>query len=161
MKPLIEKPAPAPDNTQPVRIAPSPARMRTGVFITLLGLFILVVGARPSWFGWDRSSVVGFLQISVFLIGLAFICIGGYVGVGALWKGLPRSIIADIGLRFVATGYVISAFSGMADAFGMGSQPIPAVPYFGQLQATGVVIGEVVIGIGFLMFIPYQASGSK
>src|ERR1700690_3041927 len=155
MNPSTEQPAHTPIKTQPVKIAPSPARMRTGVVITLIGLFVLTVGARPSWFGWDRSSVVGFVQITVFLIGLAFICGGGFVGVGALWKGMPRSIMSDIGLRLVATGYVISAFSGMADVFGMGSQPIPAAPYFGQLQATGVVIGEVVIGIGFLLFIPY------
>ncbi len=119
-----------PEKTQPVKIAPSPARMRTGVVTTLIGLFIFTVGAEPTWFGWDRSAVVGFVQISVFLIGLGFICGGGYVGVGALWKGMPRSIIADIGLRLVATGYVISAFSGMADVFGMGSQPVPAVPIF-------------------------------
>ena len=155
MNTSTEQPAHTPIKTQPVKIAPSPARMRTGVVITLIGLFVLTVGARPSWFGWDRSSVVGFVQITVFLIGLAFICGGGFVGVGALWKGMPRSIMSDIGLRLVATGYVISAFSGMADVFGMGSQPIPAAPYFGQLQATGVVIGEVVIGIGFLLFIPY------
>jgi hypothetical protein len=158
MNPSIEQPAHTPIKTQPVKISPSPARMRTGVIATLIGLFIVAVGTKPSWFGWDRSSVVGFVQITVFLIGLAFICGGGYVGVGALWKGLPRSIMSDIGLRLVATGYVISAFSGMADVFGMGSQPIPAAPYFGQLQATGVVIGEVVIGIGFLLFIPYQNS---
>ena len=158
MNPLIEQPASTPIKTQPVRVAPSQARMQTGVVTTLIGLFILTVGAKPSWFGWDRSSAVGFVQITVFLIGLAFICFGGFTGVGALWKGMPRSIIADIGLRFVATGYVISAFSGMADVFGMGSQPIPAVPYFGHLQATGVVIGEVIISIGFLIFIPYQKS---
>jgi hypothetical protein len=158
MNQSLEQPASSPVKTQPIKIEPSPARMRTGVVTTLIGLFIFFVGVEPSWFGWDRSPVVGFVQITVFLIGLAFICGGGYVGVGALWKGMPRSIMADIGLRLVATGYVISAFSGMADVFGMGSQPIPAAPYFGQLQATGVVIGEVVIGIGFMLFVPYQRS---
>ena len=132
--------------------------MRTGVVVTLIGLFIFSVGARPGWYGWDRSAVVGFVQIAVFLIGLGVICIGGYVGLGALWKGMPRSIIADIGLRFVATGYVVAAFSGMADVFGMGSQPLPAVPYFGRLQATGVVVGQAIIAIGFVMLIPFQRS---
>jgi hypothetical protein len=158
MNPSIGQPAPDPVKTQPVKLAPSPTRLRTGVVATLIGLFVFTVGTEPNWYGWDRSPVVGFVQITVFLIGLAFICGGGYVGVGALWKGMPRSIMADIGLRLVATGYVISAFSGMADVFGMGSQPIPAVPYFGQLQATGVVIGEIVISIGFLLFVPYQRS---
>ena len=132
--------------------------MRAGAVTTLLGLFIFSVGARPGWFGWDRSMVVGFVQIAVFLVGLGIICVGGYVGLSALWKGMPRSIIADIGLRLVSTGYVIAAFSGMADVFGMGSQPVPAVPYFGRLQATGVLVGQVVIAIGFVMLIPFHRS---
>ena len=130
--------------------------MRAGAVMTLIGLFIFTVGAKPSWIGWDRSPVVGFVQISVFLIGLGIICVGGYVGLGALWKGMPRSIVADIGLRFVATGYVVAAFSGWADVFGMGSQPLPSVPYFGRFQAVGVLIGQVIIAIGFIMLIPFH-----
>jgi hypothetical protein len=158
MKPLNDPAGSRSEKTQPAQIKPSPARMRTGVVTTLIGLFVFSVGARPGWFGWDRSAVVGFVQISVFLIGLGIICMGGIVGLGALWKGMPRSIIADIGTRFVATGYVVSAFSGMADVFGMGSQPLPALPYFGRLQATGVVIGQAIIALGFVMLIPFQRS---
>jgi hypothetical protein len=99
---------------------------------------------------------VGFVQIAVFLAGLGAICVGGYVGLLALWKGRARSILADIGLRLVSTGYVIAVFAGMADVFGMGSQPLPGIPYFGPWQATGVVIGEVLIAIGFLLVIPYR-----
>jgi hypothetical protein len=101
--------------------------------------------------------VVGFVQISVFLLGLAIICVGGMMGLLAFWKGKPRTIIADIGLRLVSTGYVISVFAGMADVFGMGSQPLPGIPYFGPWQATGVVIGQVLIAVGFLMIIPYRS----
>jgi hypothetical protein len=156
MKPLNDQAGSRSDKTQPAEIKPSPARMRAGAVTSLIGLFIFTVGAKPTWIGWDRSPVVGFVQISVFLIGLGIICVGGYVGLGSLWKGMPRSIVADIGLRFVATGYVVAAFSGMADVFGMGSQPLPSVPYFGHLQATGVVIGQVIIAIGFVMLIPFQ-----
>lgn len=131
-------------------------RIRTGLFITLAGFFIFIVGAKPDWLGWDRSPVVGFVQIAVFLVGLAIICLGGYIGLLALWGGGQRSIAADIGLRLVSTGYVISVFSGMADVFGMGTHPLPNVPYFGPVQATGVVLGEIVIGIGFLLLIPYR-----
>jgi xanthine/uracil permease len=158
MKPFNEQAGSRPEKTQPAQMKPSPPRMRAGAVVTLIGLFIFTVGARPSWFGWDRSPVVGFVQISVLLIGLGIICVGGYVGLGTLWKGMPRSIVADIGLRLVATGYVIAAFSGMADVFGMGSQPVPAVPYFGRLQATGVLIGQVIIAIGFVMLIPFHRS---
>lgn len=131
-------------------------RIRTGLFFTLTGFFIFIVGAKPDWLGWDRSPVVGFVQIAVFLVGLAIICIGGYIGLLALWGGEQRSIAADIGLRLVSTGYVISVFAGMADVFGMGTHPLPGVPYFGPVQATGVVLGEVIIGVGFILLIPYQ-----
>jgi hypothetical protein len=74
----------------------------------------------------------------------------------ALWGREQRSIIADIGLRLVGTGYVIAVFTGMADVFGMGSQPLPNVPYFGPWQAAGVLIGQMIIAVGFLMLVPYR-----
>jgi hypothetical protein len=131
-------------------------RVRFSLITVLLGLFVFVVGAKPGWFGWDRSPVVGFVQIAVFLVGLALICIGAYVGLVAMWGNEQRSIVADIGLRLVGTGYVISVFTGMADIFGLGSQPLPAVPYFGPWQALGVLIGQIVIALGILMTIPYS-----
>ena len=149
------------ENTQPLPAKPSPIRIRVGLATTFIGLFIFTVGAKPGWFGWDRSPVVGFVQISVFLIGLAIICLGGYISLLALWKSAPRTIAADIGSRLVSTGYVIAVFSGMADVFGMGSQPLPQVPYFGPWQATGVLIGQIVIAVGFLLLIPYSLPNKK
>jgi len=135
----------------------SSLRVRFSFIAVIFGLFIFAVGAKPGWFGWDRSPVVGFVQIAVFLVGLGLICIGGYVGLVALWGNDARSIVADIGMRLVGTGYVVSIFTGMADVFGMGSHLLPAVPYFGPWQSAGVLIGQVVIAIGFLMMIPYHS----
>jgi hypothetical protein len=129
---------------------------RFGLFATLFGFFVFTMGAKPEFFGMDRSPVVGFVQIAVFLVGLGIICVGGYVALIALWGDDERSIIADIGLRLVATGYVLTVFTGMADVFGMGTQPLPDVPFFGPLQATGVGIGQAVIALGFLMTIPFK-----
>lgn len=140
----------------PTQGLPSRMRARFGTTLSLVGFFIFVVGAKPGWFGWDRTPVVGFVQIAVFLVGLGLICTGGYFGLGALWRGLARTITADIGIRLVATGYVIAVFAGMADVFGMGTQSLPDIPYFGPWQAVGVVAGQVVIAIGFLMFIPFR-----
>ena len=131
-------------------------RVRAGLIITLFGLFVFLVGAKPAWFDLQRSPTVGFVKISVFLVGLAIICLGGYISLRGLWKGMERSIAADIGLRMVATGYVIAVFSGMADVFGMGSQTAPLIPFFGPIQALGVLLGEIVIAIGFLLLIPYR-----
>lgn len=134
----------------------SNVRIRFSLICVALGLFIFVVGTKPNWFGWDKSSAVGFIQIAIFLVGLALICVGGFIGLSALWGKAQRSIIADIGLRLIWTGYVIAVFTGMADVFGMGSQALPKVPYFGPWQAGGVLIGQFVIAIGFLMLIPYH-----
>ncbi len=131
-------------------------RIRSGLFLTLVGLLVFLVGARPAIFGLDRSPVVGFVQIAVFLVGMAIICLGGYVSLMAFWRNGDRTIPADIGTRLVTTGYVIAVFSGMADVFGFGTQLRPRVPFFGPWQATGVQIGEVVIAIGFVLLIPYR-----
>jgi hypothetical protein len=142
-------------DTSPENI-PSRVRIRVGLLIVLFGSFVFLVGIRPALFGLDRSPVVGFVQISVFLVGLAIICIGGYISLIAFWRNRTRTIIADIGPRLVATGYVVAVFSGMADVFGFGTQVRPRVPLFGPWQATGVQIGEVLIAIGFLLLIPYR-----
>ena len=142
--------------TTPVVDDPSTPRIVVSIVVTLIGLLIFVIGAKPDWFGWDRSPVVGFVQIAVFLVGLAIICFGGYVGLLTLWWGRERTIISDIGSRLVATGYVIAVFAGLADIFGMGSQSFPQVPYFGPWQATGVLIGQGIIVLGFLLFIPFS-----
>ena len=135
---------------------PSLLRMRLGLVMVLLGLLVFLIGARPALFGLDRSPVVGFVQISVFLVGLAGICIGGYITVMAFWRNGSRTIAADVGSRLVATGYVVAVFSGMADVFGFGTQLRPRVPFFGPWQAAGVQIGELLIAIGFLLLIPYH-----
>jgi hypothetical protein len=131
-------------------------RVRFALILTVVGYFVFIIGTKPEWFKLDRSPVVGFVQIAVFLIGLAIISIGGYLGLSALWGANERTIQADIGQRLIATGYVIVVFSGMADVFGMGSQPFPDIPYFGPIQAIGVAIGEFVIGLGFLLLVPFH-----
>lgn len=131
-------------------------RVRFSLICVGIGLTIFVIGAKPNWFGWNRVSEVGFVQIAVFLVGLGLICIGGFIGISALWGKEQRSIIADFGSRLIGTGYVIAVFAGMADIFGMGAQTLPDVPYFGPLQSIGVLLGQFVIATGFLMFIPYH-----
>lgn len=131
-------------------------RMRAGAVLTLLGFLVFLIGAKPAFFGLDRSPVVGFVQIAVFLVGLAMMCLGGYIGLIAFWKNGERTLAADIGQRLVATGYVVTVVSGMADVFGMGTQLPPRVPLFGPWQAIGVQVGQAVIVLGFLLLIPYR-----
>jgi hypothetical protein len=130
-------------------------RVRFGLITTLIGFAFFLIGTKPALFLLDRSEVIGFVQIAVFLVGLALICLGGYISLMGLWKNRRLSLAADFGTRFVATGYVIAVFAGMADVFGFGSHPLPGVPFFGELQTFGVLVGEAIIAIGFLMLIPY------
>ena len=125
-----------------------------GMVIAVVGFAIFILGTSPELFGLDRSPVIGFVQITVFLIGLAIICIGGYLSLISMWNGRQRTIGADIGMRLVATGYVIAVASGLADVFGFGSQPWPQIPSFGRWQSRGVLIGEVIIAVGFLLMLP-------
>ncbi len=130
-------------------------RIRFGLIASILGLLVFLLGAEPGLFGLDRSPVTGFVQIAVFLVGLGIICLGGFISLNTLWNGTTKTIVYDIGLRLVATGYVIAVASGMADVFGFGSQTLPAVPRFGAWQKMGVLAGQLTIAVGFLMMIPY------
>jgi hypothetical protein len=130
-------------------------RKRFGVGITLLGFLIFMLGTSPNLFGLDRSEIIGFVQITVFLFGLALICLGGFVIFQVTWMGSQKSIAAEVGLRLVGTGYVIALASGMADVFGLGTRPLPNVPFFGYWQARGVLLGEIWIVIGFALMIPF------
>jgi len=136
-------------------------RTRFGLILTGVGFFIFTLGAAPEFYGLDRSPVIGFVQIAVFLTGLGIICVGGYMSLASLWKGQKRSLAADIGLRLVATGFVFAIISGMADVFGMGTQPWPQVPSFGFWQTTGVLLGQIIIAVGFLLMIPPRSSNQK
>jgi len=130
-------------------------RIRLGLIMAVVGYFIFLLGARPGLFGLDRSRVIGFVQISVFLVGLALISLGSYLTLNAMWPNGKKTIAADIGIRLISTGYVISVFTAMADIFGMGSHPLPDV-FFGPLQARGMELGMITIAIGFLLLIRYK-----
>lgn len=146
--------------TQPsqnaARMLPEKDRVRLGLIVTFVGLFVFIIGAKPEWLGLNHSSPIGFAQICVFMLGLAIICLGGYIGLTGIWADEEKSIGADIGLRLVGTGYVISIYSGLADVFGMSIKDNPHGPFFGPWQQTGIEIGMVVIAIGILMYIPWR-----
>ena len=126
-------------------------RIRTGLTIAIIGLAVFSLGANPGIFGLARSPVTGFVQIAVFLFGLAMISFGGFVALKAIWREEELSIIAEIGARLISTGYVVAVASGMADVFGFGSETFPRIPDFGIWQQRGVLVGEILIGIGLVL----------
>lgn len=131
-------------------------RVRQYLFLTFMGFLIFVLGLRPDLFQLDRSPVIGFIQISVSIVGLGILCLGGYLTMHSLWRGEHPSIAAEMGARFISTGLVIAIFSAVADFFGFGSHPYPeSLPYLGKWQVLGIEIGEYVIALGFFLMIPF------
>jgi hypothetical protein len=145
------------EETRPVHPLPK-IRIRISLLATLAGFIIFLIGARPGFFGLDRSPVVGFIQIAVMLLGIGIICVSGYSTIRALWCRETPSVSADIGWRLVSTGFVVAMFSGFADVFGVGTHPLPGVPYFGVWQARGMEIGCAIIAIGFILMFPFNRS---
>lgn len=158
-QPSLSKHNPIPpfseDEIGEVDLSFSRNRIKLGLALAIFGYLIFLLGARPSLFGLDRSPVVGFVQISVFLIGLAIISIGSFITLDALWPEGKKTIAAQIGSRLISTGYVICLFTGMADVFGLGSHPLPDV-FFGPLQARGMGLGMMTIAVGFLLMVRYK-----
>ncbi len=137
-------------------------RINIGVGLTIIGFLVFILGADPGIFSLDRSPVVGFVQTATFSTGLAMICLGGFIGLKACQRADRLQTLAqDIGVRLVATGYLIALVSGMADVFGFGTQAYPALPFFGPMQAAGVMVGEIIIAVGFLLYLPLPSSRPK
>ena len=136
-------------------------RINIGLGLTIAGFLLFIVGADPGIVLLDRNPLIGFLQTATFSAGLAMLCLGGFISLKACQRvGRIQSLAQDIGLRLVATGYLISLISGMADVFGFGTQSWPSLPFFGPSQAAGVVVGEIIIAIGFLLYLPFPSSQS-
>ena len=144
------------ENTSEAETFPhiSPNRsLKLGLATAFFGFILLLLGAKPSVFGMDRSPVIGFIQTAAFITGIGIIALGGCVSLMCFWPKGSTTITADFGIRFVSTGVVIAVFCGMADVFGFGTHPITGVPFFGHLQSLGVEIGEAIIGVGLAMLI--------
>ena len=126
-------------------------RIEVGLLSTFFGFLLVVLGSKPEFFGMDRSPVIGFIQTATFLVGLGVIGLSGYFCLMSFWPKGYTTITADFGIRLLATGWLIAVFSGMADVFGFGSHPMSGLVFFGKLQAMGVEIGEMFMGIGLVM----------
>jgi hypothetical protein len=119
----------------------------------LIGLLVFVMGVAPDLMGMDRSRVIGFIQMGVWLTGLGLVLLGAFLAVRVVRNGRPMSLRAEIGTRLIATGFVISATSTLADFLSIGSHRLPWV-YFGPLQLGGLVAGVVISLIGVVLYWP-------
>jgi hypothetical protein len=101
----------------------------------------------------DRSPVVGFVQVGVWLFGFALMCFGAYATLRIYRNKHPLSLRAEIGERLIATGYVVAAAASLADFIGIGSHEIPEL-IFGPIQIIGLVVGIVLALLGIFLYWP-------
>lgn len=127
---------------------------RAAVASVIFGFFVFIIGLFPAIINLDTKPGVGVLQLAVTLWGLGMMNAGA-----ALWayserhRGAPRLLREDIGVRLIATGFVTSAFSSLADVLGIGSHNAPRrLPYLGVWQQAGLAIGILVSVVGLLLY---------
>jgi uncharacterized membrane protein len=119
---------------------------RRWMTIVVIGFFIFIIGVQPDILGLNRSLTVGFVQIGVWLFGLA---------IHVVRNGKPTSLRADIGLRLIATGYVVAMVASLADFIGVGAQRMPFIT-FGPVQVIGLVTGVLLSLLGVVLYWPRQ-----
>lgn len=128
---------------------------RRWMTFVLLGFFIFIIGVQPDILGLNRSLTVGFVQIGVWLVGLAILLLASYATVHVVRNGKPTSLRADIGLRLIATGYVVAMVASLADFIGVGAQRMPFIT-FGPVQVIGLVTGVLFSLLGIVLYWPRQ-----
>jgi hypothetical protein len=121
--------------------------------LVLFGFLIFVIGVDPDLIGMNRSPTVGFIQVYMWLTGLAILLICAYATVRVVRNNRPTSLRADIGLRLIASGYVVAASASMADFIGIGSHSMPYV-YFGPIQVIGLAGGVLISLLGVILYWP-------
>lgn len=121
--------------------------------IVLIGFFVFIIGIQPDLIGMNRSPVVGFVQIGVWLTGLAVLLLGATLAVRVIRNHRETSLRSEIGLRLIATGYVFAATASLADFLGIGSHRLPEL-IFGPLQVIGLAFGVLISLLGVLLYWP-------
>jgi len=133
-------------------------RLIFGIVSSCVGMGMFLIGASPASFGVDRSPMLGTIQIVVLGIGLGLFSLGACLCLLWLWQKRQLSIGADFGWRLVATGYVVALWSAMADLWGFGTSEVSKTLCFGPWQERGVMFGEIMIGFGLLLMVPWKRS---
>jgi hypothetical protein len=99
---------------------------------------------------------VGFVQVGVWLVGLALLLLAAYLTERVIRNGRPDTLLSEIGARLIATGYVVAAAASLADFIGIGSHTIPTLR-FGHLQVIGLIIGLVTSLLGIVLYWPRRS----
>jgi len=136
-------------------------KIRLSVAVAIIGFLTFALGAHPKQLGLSTTPAVGFLQISFMTVGLGLFALGAYAAIRLLWGQKELSIMAQIGSRLIASGYVVAAASIMADVLGLGSQSWPQSAHFGPLQVKGMLAGEAIMALGALLLYPWKEHSTE
>jgi hypothetical protein len=134
---------------------PNLGRMaRFAVALIVAGFFIFVIGVFPDIIRLNLVPGIGVVQILVFLSGIGLMSFGGYLYTYATrQRARQRRLRHEVGVRLVATGFVLCVVSATADLIGIGSHNLPdGAPYFGLWQSGGVLLGVLVIIFGLFLY---------
>jgi hypothetical protein len=128
---------------------------RFGIALTIAGFFIFVIGVFPELIRLNITPGFGVTQIITFLFGIGLMTMGGYIYMYATrHRARQRRLRHEVGMRLIATGYVLCIVSGIADIIGIGTHNIPELPdpYFGLWQSGGVLLGVLIIVFGLFLY---------
>lgn len=134
---------------------PHESRMaRFGVTVLVLGVIIFVISGFPASVNLDLTPGIGIMQIFGLLIGIGVMTLGGYIYAWATrTRGRPMRLRESVGLRLMATGYVVCIAAGLADVLGFGSHNLGEVrPYLGPVQGIVMLLGIAVIIFGIALY---------
>ena len=126
---------------------------RLAVTVIVLGFFVFVIGRFPGLIRLNLTPGIGLLKITVFLLGITLMTLGGYMYVRATRRQAgPHRLAELLGVRLVGTGLVICYVTGYADILGIGTERSGEPLLFGPLQATGVALGVLVTVLGLIIY---------
>lgn len=124
-----------------------------GVFCAVLGAVILFLGLFPFAIDADNTPGIGLIQIVGMQVGLFLLITGAYIVVySSVHRGRPRTLMRDIGVRLGMTGLVLAAAATMSDLLGFGSHITSSGPFFGWLQAIGMLSGFLLSALGVFIY---------
>ena len=128
---------------------------RAAIALIVAGFFVFVIGIFPDIIRLNLTPGFGIIQIFTFLFGLGLMTLGGYAYAYATrHRARERRLRHDIGVRLIASGYVLCCVSALADILGIGSHNIPEQsPFFGLWQSGGVLMGVLVIIFGLFLYV--------
>ena len=127
---------------------------RLGVALIVAGFFVFLVGTFPDIIRLNLTPGFGAAQIITFLAGIGLMTLGGSVYMYATrQRDRAHRLRHEVGLRLIATGYVLCCVAAIADLIGIGSHNFPETePFFGWWQSAGVLLGVFIIVFGLFLY---------